>query len=184
MLYSVSIPGIGDTFEKFITDAHFHLALGFSGYYILGYYLCHIRLNKTHRMIVYALGISMFWVTCIMEYLMDSNRIATDISVNDYLSPNIAMFSIAVFVFFTSGWISRWTVSDKKKMIISTISSCTFGVYLIHDLFIHLFESSFLFSNHAPEYIMRPIRTIVIFLLSFLLVLIIKKIPLIGRYIT
>ena len=177
VLYSVHLPAIGDTFSKLLTDAHFHFALGFSGFFILGYYLYRYRFDKRRRIIIYSLGAIMLVATCIAALFIQ--RIGSDLTVNDYLSPNIALISVAVFVFFLNSNVNQ-KISDRAKRVITKVSNCTFGIYLIHALFIYLLEKSFLYSNVAPEYIMRPLRTIIIFVLSLVVVMILKRIPWVG----
>lgn len=96
----------------------------------------------------------MLVATCIAALFIQ--RIGSDLTVNDYLSPNIALISVAVFVFFLNSNVNQ-KISDRAKRVITKVSNCTFGIYLIHALFIYLFIGEKLFIQqccsrvyHAP----------------------------------
>jgi surface polysaccharide O-acyltransferase-like enzyme len=97
-----------------------------------------------------------------------------------YLTPNVIIAAGSCFIV-----IKHLAVSAKvfvMKKIITIISSCSFGIYLVHTVFLYLLESGALgfqlsaLSGNPLWYV--PITSIFVFTLSFILIFIIKKIPL------
>ncbi|MBQ3449860.1 MAG: hypothetical protein IJG34_08220, partial [Synergistaceae bacterium] len=53
--------------NKYFNGFHMHFVLGFTGYFILGYYLNNIAISKKAERIIYALGVLGFAYTVLMS---------------------------------------------------------------------------------------------------------------------
>lgn len=106
---------------------------------------------------------------------------ATDTSIKGYIMFHAVFLSVAVFV-----WIKqiRWERWLPKGLIdkLPLISSCSFGVYLIHRIVMY-YESSLLgisTKSHWWRIVCIPLT----YIISLGIVLILKKIPVIKKLLT
>lgn len=156
-------------------NLYFSYVGGFTGYFVGGYYLSQLKTNKKTRSLVYLLGFAGLIYTIVSAGLI-SNALHKPTGMSyDYLSINVALTAIAVFIFFKE--LGRNMTADKHHNLIG-ISSLVFGIYLVHVLILHIFVD-FL---HLNMYILKPLFTvpivsIVIFILSVLVALLIHQIP-------
>ena len=152
-------------------------------FYLLGFYLTNYEIKKSRRIILYALGIfSALFTIFITQYLSIKNLSPKD-SWQGVFSINTLLYSVAIFIFLKN-WFDKIMFSDKSIKLISLLSSCSFGVFLTHDLFIkYLIRHNILNANLSNPAIMIPLIVLGIFIFSVLLSYIIKKIPIINKYI-
>jgi surface polysaccharide O-acyltransferase-like enzyme len=154
---------------------------GFVGYFILGYYLKTFEIKKSIRILIYILG----FISCIFtiygtQYLSLRND-ALEQKLYGYLSPGVAIMSISVFIFFKYV-ISKIRFNDITVKIITTLSNCIFGIYLVHDIFIITTLKMQILPNIINPMICVPLFAIGLFLVSFLVSYLINKIPFINKY--
>lgn len=97
----------------------------------------------------------------------------------EYLSPNVIIAAGACFMMlkYLSGKItSVWGIK-----VITLISSCSFGIYLVHTVFIYLLKNGdlgFTFSALSGNPLWAiPLTSLLVFTLSFLSIYLIKKVP-------
>ena len=96
----------------------------------------------------------------------------------DYSTPNVIITSVSLFVIC----INNPVRNKKIGRILTDISNCTFGIYLIH---VYLLIQSF-FRLH--RFIEQPILLSIILVFSvfiggYIITKLIKKIPYVGKYI-
>lgn len=98
-------------------------------YYLLGWLVTNFEITDKQRKIIYTLGIVGFAVTFfgIQFSLSEDNRECV-FYANKMI--NVAFYGIALFVFLNRCF--RNFEPKKHKKLILTLSSLTFGVYLIH----------------------------------------------------
>jgi len=162
----ITIPGIVIYFPK-INLTYFS---GFLGYFILGFYLKkYVRIQNwiSYLLIFVGVLITIFGT----YYFSNLNNIFYDYFY-EYLCLNALMVSVGVFQLF----IKIENVNETIKPILSKLNECSFGIYLIHP-----FVLKVLGLIGATAYFVNPIISILIlslvcFLLSFIVIFIIKKI--------
>ena len=97
---------------------------GYIGYFILGYYLYKINVNKRKRNICYIIGLLSLISTIIGTYLMTINSKGVfNQYMYEYLQPNIILMSITVFIFFK---YSNFENIGRKNVIIKLSNACLF----------------------------------------------------------
>jgi len=156
---------------------------GYIGYFLLGLTFGKKEIStKLFAVSVFIYLISVTFTACITYILTLKNEgIFVDYFYN-YLAPNTIFSAVAFFIIIKYLAINSklFQVSMVQKAVIK-ISSCSFGIYLIHTVFLYLLKIGFFgfklsaLSGNPLLYI--PLTSVVIFLLSFLLISVIKKIP-------
>ena len=166
---------------RWVNQFELHAVLGYTGYYVAGYYLKHYTLKPPVRRAVYALGIlgaaGTFWINHVLS--VRQNFFHGDLFV--YHSPTVAMMAAAVFLLFRS---LPWKPLTGWKRVFSLSASISFGAFLCHDLFIKLLGYFGITSLSIHPILSVPILSAAVFLGSLLLSWAISKIPVVGRLIT
>ncbi|MDB0025800.1 acyltransferase family protein [Polaribacter sp.] len=106
---------------------------GFIGYFILGHYLSTQKINKNIMFSILLIFIGLF-ITVLGNYFYPGNEF------EDYLSPNIMILSSGVFLLFKNFRLPKNIII--KKLILK-ISRYSFGIYLIHAVFISILDRFF-----------------------------------------
>ena len=156
--------------------------MGYSGYFVLGFYIYKYKISKRTRIALYILGIlSLVFTIVATSHISLSSGKPSGIFY-DNLLPNTYFTSIMLFVFFKYN-VSQINFSNLSLKYISILSSLSFGMYLVHDLF-----NIILLKHNVTTLTFNPIfstlsLTIVVFISSFCIIYIISKIPILNKWI-
>lgn len=153
---------------------------GYAAYFLLGYFLNKTELRKPVRCVCYLLGVLGYVITILVTMLGSRKKGMMYIDFNNEFSMNVFFMCIAVFVLIKYTFESR-NITNCLKNIATKLSECMFGVYLIHPLVIEILE---LLGISVLQFDPRwsvPIVSISTYLISVLLVLGIKQIPLLKK---
>ena len=147
-----------------------------------GYYLREFVIGRIAEAVIYVLGVLgavvTVWGTAVLS--RQAGRLV-DVFYG-YFSPNVCAFSVAVVVLFR--YVLGVSEERSRRQRLSGVARISFGIYLVHDLFIMLLRfwgiTTLTFSPVASV----PILTAVVFLCSFAVAWLISKIPFVGRWLT
>lgn len=153
-----------------------HLFVDYVGYCLWGYYLSLIQLTRRQRVLLSIAGIVCAGLS-VLGYLFSKDACSCWAS---YVSvPNIVI-SLSIFYVFLH-WHPH--MSDLGMRLISKISTCTEGIYMVH-IWI-LTQIFFRIYRFVPNLLLTIVLSIVITFISGggVIVLIIKQIPVLKRWI-
>jgi surface polysaccharide O-acyltransferase-like enzyme len=155
--------------------------LGFSVYFILGYYLSKYELSRKTKLWIYILAI-----ISILFQIIGTSVVSWKLNVAHQLlyknyTPNVAIQATAVFLIIKD-MTPKIHFSERTKSIIFTLSRYSFGIYLVHDLFNQIFSKIGFTPTYFNPILTIPLRAIITFLLSFLIIWVLDKIPFIRKY--
>lgn len=125
-----------DTINALLKDydaMRLYLPLGYTGYFALGYYLYKRNLTPTERAVIYGLGILGFVITIVTTAVISRNLGKANSANYEFVSLNVLMESVAVFVLVRYR-SSHW--NGKIRNLLERLNGKTFGIYLIHLLFV------------------------------------------------
>lgn len=167
--------------EVIFNKMYFYFILGYSGYFVLGYFIKEKQFNKKINALIYILGIIGFLITAVGTYIcsMESNK--TYLSLYGYLTPNVLAMSLAIFVFIKN------TFSCKKLKIgninlINKFSKCSLGVYLVHILVISVLTKLNIDVLKFNPFVGVILISTIVFLLSYVISIILNKIKFVNKY--
>lgn len=145
----------------------------FVGYYVLGYYLSKVTIKRTSRHILYTLSV----ISCF--FIIFTNQITGEQphSYDINSCPLVAIMSMGVFV----GMMNLPISLKCNSKLLATLSSLTLGIYLVHDIFIHLIRIPYILDFAWGTIILKAV---VIYILSAIVTFLLQRIPIIGKYIT
>ncbi len=141
-------------------------------YYVLGWYVLNVEIKKPIRIFLYIVGLFSFVITflCTQLFFNSSESVNNYFYSNDSL--NIFLYSTAVFVFLQY-LVNNHMFSVNSYVII--LSNLTFGVYLIHPLF--LFGFKLIYQGISNSLISTLLIFLCAILASFVSTYIMSKIP-------
>lgn len=157
------------------------------GFFVLGYYLRDVTLQKKHILPV-LLGSALLIV--FTQFLTHSMTVGNEGRFDNFFvlndSFNLILAGIGIFLFLKSlDYDQIFERLPPLRMIVNGISRCSLGIYFIHVMFIELLESGRLgFELRALSFapiLSIPITAILTLILSYLAVAIMKKIPFVKQ---
>ena len=183
VLWLIFQPGltIAHKFWNFSIKFNAPLATGFVCYFVFGYLLGEFTLTRRRMILSSAIWVIAALITILGTYLFTHSSGKFDGFFYDFVSLNVILASGAAFLLFR--WVSerKLFTSANFQMILRTVATSTFGIYLIHILVIEVLSGwiPFLHINSFMGYAIWsvPLVSTIVFTLSFLIVRILQKIP-------
>ena len=167
---------------RFNPQFDMHYFVGYAGYLVLGHYLTFNVKDRhylgTAMFILFLLTLGLIVVGTYLLYKSQHNQTL----LYEPLNPVIVLLASGVFLMvrFSKLHVPRFIITAKDF-------TCryNFGIYLSHALILYLLEDILgLDYNFCTPAIGIPVTAITCFLLSLLLVWLLNKIPLIGKWIS
>lgn len=152
------------------------------GYALLGYYIKNHDFKKRTRIIIYIAGAVAFLFKCFYTVFvsLDAGKYLYT-AENQNNVPNIVM-TVAIIVLAKYISWDKIFRSDLSKKILSTIASCSFGVYLMHMLLIGL-EQRYLKAELLSGFYML-VLPLIVYGVGVGVTFIVKRIPVVGKIFT
>lgn len=171
----------GIIYEQFIDNGYMYMPLGFTGYFIAGYYLKRmVTFKKNARVCIYLLAIVGFIITVLGTGAISNAKGTATESLYDYLTPNVAMMTLGVFTFFNYR-MPKIKFSDKMRRQIIKLSNYTLGVYLIHPFYVFILNRFHINALSMNPIISVPFIVLIVFVLSLISAALLKKIPVVNK---
>jgi surface polysaccharide O-acyltransferase-like enzyme len=172
---------IAHKFWNFSIKLNAPLATGFVCYFVLGYLLGEITLTRGRIILSTIIWVIATTVTIVGTYLFTRNSDQFDGFFYDFVSLNVILASSAGFLVLR--WISEGKafISPNVHAMLRTVATSSFGIYLIHIIVIEVLSGWIPFL-HINSFMGNaiwsvPLVSMVVFILSFLFVRILQKIP-------
>ena len=168
--------------SSFMPQIDVHYFVGYLGYLVLGHYLAYRELPQKNI----KGWLILFFFLCLAgitagTYLITVNNNDLSTMMYEPLGPFIVLFAAGIFL------LARVTIFKIPQSLVKVrdlVGGLSLGIYLCHALFLVLIDSWWGISYKLCSPIISiPLTALVCFLLSFLLIFIISKIPVIGKYI-
>jgi surface polysaccharide O-acyltransferase-like enzyme len=154
---------------------------GYVGYFMLGYLLAELQLDRRGRILSVVGVILAVAVTFVGTNLLSAQAAPIDTYFYSYFSPPTVLAAICGFFLLKDlgqrlGKVGAW---------VRTVSAASFGIYLIHIFVVELLRKGFiglrLYSWLGPSAYMIPLTALVTFLLSFVFVFVLRKVPVLKQ---
>lgn len=170
-------------YVSLLDKTFFYFNLGFSGYFLWGYYLDKYsdEWNDSLVNVFYAFGILCVVGTFLGTFLLSRYIGAAQNNFLNSLSPLHFFTATAVFLAFKR---MNQDILKKHAKLITGLSSLSFGIYLIHPFFILIFKKLSLYSEITDNFFISiPICLVLIFIISSLSVFLIRKIKIVSKFV-
>ncbi|MFQ3575547.1 MAG: acyltransferase family protein [Cytophagales bacterium] len=150
---------------------------GYIGFPILGYYLNNISLNFEKKKLIYVLMfLTGTLITIFGTYLATFYKGSFYEGFYSYLSPNVILASVGVFLLFKDFF-------KLNSKVILFLSKYSYGTYLIHILVLSVLSKIGLNYAFITPLIGIPLISVLCFVLSTLIIWGLNKLPF-GKYIS
>lgn len=155
------------------------MAVGYSGYYLMGHWLREEKLSPKAEKWLYFGGFAGAVFTVTVTWIASCVSGNANEELAYYLMPNVVLTAAAIYHFV----ISHGRQLKQSKWI-SKLAELSFGCYLVHPLFLWIFEWIGLMPTLLHPVIMVPILTGITLLLSLGVTLVMKKVPLLRSVVS
>ena len=168
---------------SYLRNFRLQFVMGYTAYYLLGWYLANINLRKIEEVIVYAAGALSFFVILMgIWFLSYYDPKAFGMFLSNHAIFKL-LFGAAVFLLFLRLFKGKTPAVPWSEMIIRG-SSLVFGIYAIHVLVMRYVEKICFFRlsmNPWAPWLFFPVKCLVVAAISFLLVYALSKIPVVKK---
>lgn len=174
--------GVGSNKIRWLLLFRPDLICGYSGYFLLGYYLDKYGINKKFSLVSDLLGIISFLVVsfgCL--YISSQNGVLFTELSNNFVCTSFFM-ATSMFIWIKKVFANK-KVNQIQEKVILFLSNNTLAVYIFHNLIRYIIEDYGIYNKiiHGPISLLMV--CILIFIFCELGSWLIKKIPLVGKYI-
>ena len=168
-------------FIKLYVSAHLPMMVGYMGYLVLGYLLAKVTITKkiffTSLLFVILGSIGTIYGT---YYLTEKAG-----KFVGYFHGNFGLFTfiLAVAYFLVLKYIAEHLLTQQHRVsqIITLLSASSLGIYLVHPIYLRILNKLGINVFAGPAYIMVPTVALIAFVLSFVTIYLIQKIPVIKQ---
>lgn len=169
-------PTIGAALGTSLSYADLRFVGGFSGYFVLGYWLNRRVLSRREEAAIYALGILGFAFTALGTQVLSNRTGAANSLLYGYCTVNVLAEAAAVFTLFKQ----HCHVSSR---MVNALSAASFGAYLVHALFIDTLQFRFgVDTLSLSPALSVPLLAAVVFALAYGASFVLGKLPLVRDY--
>ncbi len=143
------------------------------GYYMLGHYLAKYPLSAKIKRALYvsAVGAALWTVTLSLEYALKFSQPRGNY---DFFFLPVFFTSAGMFVFFRE-YVSKHEFGGAAAKAIGVLSSCTFGIYLLHAFIVERISKLGITTLSFNPVLSVPLISASAFLISFLIVFLYKS---------
>lgn len=175
---------LGKPLEKVLADLQPQFVLGWSGYFLLGYFLHSQPFTRKQEGLAYAAGILSWAVSMAGNLVITAKTGAVSEFFTNYRSPLLMLQAAAVFVFFEKR-LARVAWKSWAEKLLSFAGRHGFGAYLVHGL-VNEYAVALVGKETlaAQPGLWIPVTTVFVAAVSFFLAWLIRKLPGIGRWVS
>ncbi len=157
------------------------LACGYVGYFVLGYYIAHIGIEPGKRKWIYVGGVFGEIMDLVLSNLLSRKMGEPCPDIYDSYSLFTFLAATALFVFFTDR-VAKHPFRERTGRIIREVSASTLGIYVMHVGALELAQP--LLFRILPDRMIigMPLLAFVCFGVCLAVTLVLRKIPVLGKY--
>ncbi|UOO36943.1 acyltransferase family protein [Oscillospiraceae bacterium CM] len=156
---------------------------GYAGYFLLGYYLGTYPVSRRATVALAALGLLGAGATVFITALRSEDSGVTYGLMYDFMSLPVFFLSVGVFLLFQKA-VPRLRLGDKTVKRITSLAACTLGIYLVHAFVTERVYSFGLTTLSFNAAFSVPLIAVLDFVVSWLIVVALRRIPFAKKYLT
>jgi len=149
---------------------------GFAGFFAAGYWLKNCKISRKSSLMFLLLFLILSILTSYLTFKRSLQLGGFSDIYYRYTAVNIIALSFSAYIF-----IKAFSGSAGSSKIIYSLSSATLGIYLVHAIVIDFLRPALLSAVPSNSFIRIPLFSTAVFIISLLIVIILKKIPVIKN---
>lgn len=182
-IFGSIIPTINARFQVHISFSINEL-FSYTGYFIAGYFFYKFDLTKVETRVLYILGIIALAGTYIISTATAMKYGGPATQFFDRTGPNTMLAAFFIFVFIKNIVNNNAKIMTlKNNKYITLLANCGLGIYLVHDFFNIILNLLNIHTDTFPAILSIPVLSITVYLASLIVILIIRKIPILNKWI-
>ena len=147
------------------------------GYFLLGNYLNKSENINIKNKVVFGIALLMYIIAVVGLGVYASIKQGKSVIYDEYTTPLQIIMSVGIFLFIKSFKF------EKTNPIIRDLSFCSFGIYLIHPFVQSGLNKVGLLHIEKMNFALNVLTvSILTFFISFIIVYLLKKIPIVNKY--
>ena len=180
--YGVNVPIIGNLISAIMDKTYLPIGMMYIGYFMLGYYIKNFDIPCKIEYVLYISTALLLIFNCLV-FSIDALKDFSEIWSVKYLMPNIIIESAGIYTFFVKK-VSKIKFRERTVKIFAKLTEYGFGVYLVHALINELVELTGWTAVTISPFVSVPLLTFIVYGISLLVTIVIRKFPFIGKNIT
>lgn len=169
---------LGQLFSKTLLN----LPIGYSFYFVLGYWINSTDFSRVFRKLIYSLGIVGAATTVGLTYALSHFTGEGVETYYGYLSLPVCLASVAVFLLAKSLGERLKNQKGGGHPVLLLLSSSTLGVYMVHILILEALHNIGIGPSGLGPFIGIPLSAILTIVISYGVAAVMTKIPFFGKH--
>ena len=166
----------GNVLVELLERLQVHLVLGWTGYYVAGWYFRHYTISRVSEYLIYIFGILGLVLTLMGDRLLGGGQ---DLWYG-YTAPNVALTAAAMCVLFR--YVLGISEERSRRKAVKALGEYAFGIYLFHQVWVLVFRWLGLSPLEFMPALSVPLFAVVVFLLSIPFAWLLYLIPGAGKW--
>lgn len=163
--------------NRLLGKLNIKIVMGYTGYYVAGFYFSHSNLQKRHLMIVEILGALGGIGTVLLSSYLTVKTGHLQLMFYSYNSLTVMLESCAIFIYFV-----QKKFIPKNRLLLKEVSNSVFGIYLLHPFILYYLLKLPLIAGLAVYTEFLPIVSLIVLIITLVVVLGLRKIPFIRKH--
>lgn len=179
----------GSVIPKINAAYNVHISIGvyelysYTGYFIAGYFFAKYDLTSLQKKILYIAGtLTLIYILSSSTYWGTQGQLSTQYFEN--MGPYTMIIAFFIFVLFKNVISNSTTINKyQNNRYITLLANCGLGIYLVHDFFNILLNLLNVNTGTFPAILSVPLLALFVYLASLGVILVIRKIPVLNKWI-
>lgn len=155
--------------------------LGFTIYFVGGYYLSRRNFSRREEIVLYCVGIAALLFSIIAPAVLSRAQGAPNATFYNYNDLNVLCTSVPIFV-FAKQHLNFPRMGEKAYALLRKLSKYSFGVYLVHPMVIELLQHFGIDTFSCNAFFSVPLLAVFVFAVSTLISALLNVIPFIKDH--
>lgn len=171
-----------DDFHYVLDMIEIPMVCSYVGYFVLGYYIAHVGIEKKYHKWIYVGAVLSSICNVVLGNLLALKKGSPIADIYDSYSIFTFIIVVALYLFFVENK-EKFKLSGIGQRIACEISSCTLGIYVMHVGLMEILKEAGFHPMSMPIIVGVPVFAVVCFVICLAVAALLRRIPLIGRYI-
>lgn len=172
----------GSVLNTIITYSHLQLPLGFTVYFVGGYYLSNRAFTGHKELVIYSAGIAGFLFTVFASAGVSAAQGTATTLFYGHDTFNVLCMSAAIFVFARQHF-NFPHMGDRARSVLRRLSKYSFGVYLVHPMVIELLQHFGIDTFSCNAFFSVPLLAVIVFAVSLAISAALNRLPFFKRFV-
>lgn len=155
--------------------------LGFTVYFVGGYYLSRRSFSRREEIVLYCVGIAALLFSIIAPAALSRAQGAANPTFYSYNDLNVLCTSVPIFV-FAKQHLNFPRMGERAYTLLRKMSKYSFGVYLVHPMVIELLQHFGIDTFSCNAFFSVPLLAVFVFAVSTLISALLNAIPFIKDH--